>query len=77
MSEQVYIDGNTYILGATINRIPGSGGSTSYSFDLQSILNGETYNFIIVSYNDAGFSGYAGPITLNKDEAEEIGRAHV
>lgn len=64
MSEQVYIDGNTYTLGATVGPIAGTGGSTNYFFSFQNLTNGSTYNFIVVSYNFSGFSGYAGPVSV-------------
>ena len=62
MPEQIYVNGNTYTLGATVGPISGTGGSTSYFFG--NLNSGTTYYFVVVSYNYAGYSGYAGPISV-------------
>lgn len=63
MPEQIYINGNTYTLGATVGPISGTGGSTNYFFG--NLNYGTTYSFVVVAYNYAGFSGYAGPVTIH------------
>jgi|688.fasta_scaffold75473_1 hypothetical protein len=62
MPEQIYIEGNTYTLGATVGPVSGTGGSTSYFFG--NLNDGQTYYFVVVSYNYSGFSGYAGPLAI-------------
>lgn len=71
MSEQVYINGNTYTLGATVGAIAGTGGSTNYFFSFQNLISGSTYNFIVVAYNFSGFSGYAGPVIVYNPPGQE------
>lgn len=61
MPEQIYIQGNTYTLGATVGRIPGICGSTTYFFG--GLSSGQTYSFVVVAYNFNGFSGFAGPVS--------------
>jgi hypothetical protein len=68
MSEQIYIEGNTYTLGATVGPVSGTGGSTSYFFG--NLSGGQTYYFVVVSYNYSGFSGYAGPIAVYTPSTE-------
>lgn len=69
MSEQIYINGNTYTLGATVGPVAGTGGSTSYFFG--NLTSGQTYSFIVVAYNYSGFSGYAGPISVFTPSEEQ------
>lgn len=60
MSEQIYVNGNTYTLGATASP-RGNSGSTG-SFFVGNLLPGFTYDLLVTAYNFAGFSGVAGPI---------------
>lgn len=58
--------GNTYELGLTFpaNTVlnPGITGSVTNNFP--NLTPGVTYEFIVVSYAEAGYTGYAGPITV-------------
>lgn len=57
--------GNTYNFGVTFppntNFNPGITGNVSRVFD--GLSQGTTYSFVLVSYNNIGYSGYAGPVT--------------
>jgi hypothetical protein len=72
MPEQILINGNTYTLGATAGPISGTGGSTTYFFG--NLTPGRTYYFAVVAYNYAGYSGYAGPISIYTPPALEESR---
>ena len=58
--------GNTYLFGATYdpNTVinPGVVGPVLQTFT--GLCAGTTYEFILISFNGLGYSGYAGPITV-------------
>jgi len=58
--------GNTYELGATFdpNTVLNPGITGSVTHTMTNLISGTTYEFIVVSYNNLGYSGYAGPLTV-------------
>lgn len=58
--------GNTYVFGATFgpntSLNPGITGSVTHTFT--NLISGTTYEFVVVAYNNLGYTGYAGPITV-------------
>lgn len=58
--------GNTYLFGTTYdpNTVvnPGVVGPVLQTFT--GLCAGTTYEFILISFNGLGYSGYAGPITV-------------
>jgi hypothetical protein len=55
----IIFEGNTYTFGATVSANPGT-GTTSFIFG--GLNFGQTYGFILRSFNNFGFSNFAGPI---------------
>jgi hypothetical protein len=60
-SDFLLISGNTYVLGATYPAQAGTGSVTGFIGNLN---DGETYSFVVTSFNAVGSSGYAGPVSI-------------
>jgi hypothetical protein len=60
-SDFILVSGNTFVLGATAPSLEGSGNVSKF---IGSLTEGETYSFIVTSYNTSGYSGYAGPVSI-------------
>lgn len=62
VSDQIFIDGNTFTLGATA---PGSITMGMINYELTGLSSGTTYYFSVVAFSDlSGYSGWGGPITV-------------
>lgn len=59
--DQINIAGNTYVLGATL---AGTATTGTASINITGLSGGITYWFAVVSFNGAGYSGFAGPIAI-------------
>lgn len=55
--DTINIDGLTYTLGATVGPIGNNDGITQVAID--GLCNGYRYSFVVVAYNENGYSGYA------------------
>jgi hypothetical protein len=61
-SDQIIIDGNTFILGATT---AGSVSMGTTSSELTGLSSGTTYYFAVVAFSDiSGYSGWVGPVAV-------------
>jgi hypothetical protein len=61
-SDQIYIDGNTFTLGATL---PGTISIGQVVTNITNLNPGISYYFSVVAFNDlSGYSGWAGPIVV-------------
>lgn len=62
MAEQYQINGVLFTLGATFPAKTGIGQSLNYFFT--GLSPGATYYFAVSAYNNLGFSGHDGPVSL-------------
>lgn len=68
----VIFEGNTYVFGATVSAILGT-GTTNYIFT--GLVPNTNYGFIIWAFNSGGTSGIVGPVTiftLSEEQREPV-----